>query len=267
MRTSALTKQVTDMGHATVRYPHDAATGAPACLDAPTIWAVATAMRRALFGDLAVHAVPATTLAATATRLVVNDREVHLTWDVEHEVHDDDGVPVMGVCESDADCPGQAFVSINARLLGATEDLAASTAAHELGHAVFDIPSTLKTDGPCRAYRHAVRGADQLEAARPHGTVCWSEYRANEFMGAFLTPPALLHQRLLRLATQEGLRRGHRPNRGRRGLPVVLAPPYCDAVSGVVAALAGDFGVSERFIRVRLDRYQLLADAARGDVS
>lgn len=256
------------MPDAILSYPHNTATGAPACLEAPHIWSVATAMRRALFGDITVHGVSADTLAGAATGLVVNGREVHLTWDVEHPVHDDDGVPVMGVCESDADCPGQAFVSINGPLLANTPDLAASTAAHELGHAVFDIPATLSGQGqPCRAYRHAVRAEGQLETARAQRDVFWSEYRANEFMGALLAPPVLLHRQLLRLATEEGLRRGHRPNRGRRGLPVVLASAHSDTMSGIVAALAGDFGVSERFIRVRLDRYQLVADGPAGDVS
>jgi hypothetical protein len=31
-----------------------------------------------------------------------------------------------------------------------------------------------------------------------------------------------------------------------------------DAVAGIVAALAGDFGVSDRFIAVRLQRYSLI---------
>lgn len=256
------------MPDAILRYPHNTTTGAPACMEAPHIWSVATAMRRALFGDLTVHGVSADTLAGAANGLVVNGREVHLTWDVEHPVHDDDGVPVMGVCESDADCPGQAFVSINGPLLASAPELAASTAAHELGHAVFDIPATLSgLSQPCRAYRHAVRVEGQLETARAHRETFWSEYRANEFMGALLAPAVLLHRRLLRFATEEGLRRGHRPNRGRKGLPVVLAPSHGDAMSGIIAALAGDFGVSERFIRVRLDHYQLVADHAAGAVS
>lgn len=256
------------MGQAILSYPHNTATGAPARLEAPHIWSVATALRRTLFGDLAVHPVPADTLAAVASHLVVNGREVGLAWDVDHPVHDDDGAPVMGVCESDADCPGQALLSINGPLLANAPELAASTAAHELGHAVFDIPATLPGPGhPRRAYRHAVRAESQLEAARAQRDSFWSEYRANEFMGALLAPPALLHRQLLRLATEEGLRRAHRPNRGRRGLPVVMASARGDTMSGIVAALAGDFGVSDRFIRVRLDRYQLVPAHAAGDVS
>lgn len=77
-------------------------------------------------------------------------------------------------------------------------------------------------------------------------------------MGAFLAPPPLLHGQLLHHARAEGLTLVHRPHRGRRGFPVVRAGCGGDTLAGIIAALAGDFGVSEGFIRVRLDRHRLV---------
>ncbi len=52
------------------------------------------------------------------------------------------------------------------------------------------------------------------------------------------------------------------PHQGRPGSPILAVGNPPDAVVGVLAALAGDFGVSERFIAVRLSRYGLLQEGA-----
>jgi hypothetical protein len=54
----------------------------------------------------------------------------------------------------------------------------------------------------------------------------------------------------------------HAPHRGRPGCRVLGADTPLEALEGVAAALAGDFGVSDRFIGVRLRRYRLIAEAA-----
>ena len=51
--------------------------------------------------------------------------------------------------------------------------------------------------------------------------------------------------------------------RGRQGCRVLAADNPPEAIEGVVAALAGDFGVSERFIAVRLSRYGLVQGEQR----
>ena len=243
---------------ALVRYPHRPDTGLPEPLTAVAIWAIASTLRRDLFDGLAVHPVPASTLAAAARDLVVNDRHITLCWDLGHVVHDDAGNPVLGVCESDPDSPGQAFISLDAGLVAASDDLAASTAAHELGHAVFDIPATLPTsERPGRRYRAALVAETYLSEPDRRSEY-WSEFRANELMGAFLAPPTLLHAQLLKHARDAGLALVHRQHLGRRGFPVVRAGRHGDAITGITAALAGDFGVSERFISVRLARYRLI---------
>ena len=50
----------------------------------------------------------------------------------------------------------------------------------------------------------------------------------------------------------------HAPHFGRPGCRVLACDTHSEAVAGVVAALAGDFGVSEKFIAVRLQRYRLI---------
>jgi hypothetical protein len=72
-----------------------------------------------------------------------------------------------------------------------------------------------------------------------------------------------LHLRLLVHARAEGLRTVHAAHHGRQGSRVLAAGNPPDAVAGVVAALAGDFGVSERFVAVRLARYRLLQGGLR----
>jgi hypothetical protein len=67
-----------------------------------------------------------------------------------------------------------------------------------------------------------------------------------------------LHTRLLAHARSEGLRLSRGPHQGRPGGPILAAGNPHEAVGGVLAALAGDFGVSERFIAVRLSRYGLV---------
>jgi hypothetical protein len=50
----------------------------------------------------------------------------------------------------------------------------------------------------------------------------------------------------------------HAPHFGRAGCRVLARGTPPEALSGVIAALSGDFGVSERFIAVRLHRYRLV---------
>ena len=123
--------------------------------------------------------------------------------------------------------------------------------AHEVGHIVFDVPCAV--DHPARCYRSVTKGPGCLDRATQR-----SERRANEFMGAVLVPPASLHLRLVAHARAEKLRMVHAPNFGRPGCRVLAHNTPIEAVAGIVAALAGDFGVSDRFIAVRLQRYRLI---------
>jgi hypothetical protein len=59
-------------------------------------------------------------------------------------------------------------------------------------------------------------------------------------------------------ARAEGLRMVNAPHHGRVGSRVLPAGTPPEVLEGIVAALAGDFGVSDRFIAVRIQRYRLI---------
>ena len=106
---------------------------------------------------------------------------------------------------------------------------------------------------PPEGYRAVAQSARALDRAGRG-----AEARANEFMGALLVPPVPLHTRLLAHARSEGLRLCRGPHLGRPASPIVAASNGAEALAGVLAVLAGDFGVSEKFIDVRLSRYGLV---------
>ena len=233
-------------------YPHDPETGVPRPLTAQEVWAVAAQLRRAVIRrEDNAWALSAGTLSAAASRLEINSRRIASEWDFANPVHDEAGVPVLGICQTDPSAPGLALVSLNAAMITNRPDLALSTAAHEVGHIVFDVPCAV--DHPARCYRSVTKGPGCLDRATQR-----SERRANEFMGAVLVPPASLHLRLVAHARAEKLRMVHAPNFGRPGCRVLAHNTPIEAVAGIVAALAGDFGVSDRFIAVRLQRYRLI---------
>jgi len=241
----------------TVEYPHHAASGAPRPLSAQTLWAVAAQVRRQAMTEPGAFALPLAALVAATRTVSANGRAILVAWELDHPVHDGSGEAVLGVCETDPDMPGTALVSVNARMVAGRPDLAVSTAAHELGHVVFDVPVALGT--PARRYRSVTAGPSALLDR----TTAASERRANEFMGALLAPPVQLHLRMLVHARSERLRTVHAPHRGRQGSRVLAADNPPEVIEGVIAALAGDFGVSERFIAVRLSRYGLVQGEQR----
>jgi hypothetical protein len=234
-----------------VHFPCHPGSGAPRGLSIAGIRAVAAQVRHQIAREPDSLALSVPALLIACHRLGVNGRAVAVAWDLAHALHDDDGQPVLGMCHTDPDEPDCAYVSVNAELTAHRPDLELSTAAHELGHVLFDVPAALENGR--RHYRAVAASAAALDQ-RGRG----SEGRANEFMGALLAPPIPLHTRLLVLARSEGLRLVRASHDGRPGAPVLAAGNDTDAVSGVFAALAGEFGVSERFIAVRVARYGLL---------
>jgi hypothetical protein len=236
-------------------YPHDPKTGAPRPLTAEAVWAVTARLRDAVARNGTPWALSARALVAAVARLEVNGRQIASAWDFGQRVHDTSGREVFGVFETDPSTPGLALVSVNGQLIGDRPDLELSTVAHEVGHIVFDAPPSVAE--PTRRYRSVTVGPNCLDGASAR-----AERRANEFMGALLVPPQPLHLRLVARARSERLPMVHAPHRGRQGCRVLPASTPGDTLAGLVAALAGDFGVSDRFIAVRLRRYRLIA----GDV-
>ena len=235
-------------------YPHDPLTGAPHVRTTEAIWSVARQLRGVVARQDSAWALRADALIAAASSLEINRRTIVADWDVTHAVHDEAGHPVLGICETDPAAPGMALVSVNAAMVANQPELALSTAAHEVGHIVFDVPSA--TELPARRYRSVTAGPNCLDRA-----IMLSERRANEFMGAVLVPPASLHLRLIPYARAEKLQMVHAPHKGRPGCRVLARDTPSDALAGIIAALAGDFGVSDRFISVRLQRYGLIEGA------
>ena len=235
----------------TLSYPHDPATKAPDPLAKTTVWALAARLRQAVQRRDNAWAVDPQGIVAAATRLEINQQRIDVHWDFSHAVHDEDRQPVLGICETDPAAPGTALVSINTALLANRPDLLLSTIAHELGHVVFDVPAA--GHRPARRYRSVSIAAESFD-----GVSIREERRANEFMGALLAPPLPLHLRMVTHARAEGLRMVHGPHYGRSGCRVLARDTAPEAVHGVIAALAGDFGVSDRFIAVRLQRYRLV---------
>jgi hypothetical protein len=236
-----------------VAYSHHR-SAAPARLTAEALWGVAAQVRRQVLVSGASLALPADRLASAVSAICVNGREIRVTWDLGGPVHDGEGKPVLGVCETDPDLPDTALVSINGSMLAGRSDLASSTAAHELAHVLFDVPPVLAGSAVERRYRSALSSAEALFDP----TMMRSEWRANEFMGALLAPPVPLHLRLVVHARAERLRMVHGVHHGRLGSRILAADNAPEAVEGVLSAVAADFGVSERFVAVRVARYRLI---------
>lgn len=234
-----------------ISYSATVADGPRSAAAATAIRAVAIQVRRQLPLAPDELAVTLPALMETCGAVEVNDRRLDVSWDIGRPLQDEHGQSVLGLCDIDEHEPGWAYLAVNGPMTMGRPDLALSTAAHELGHLLFDVPAALARGE--QRYRGIASSAQALY--RPGRG---AEARANEFMGALLAPPVPLHTRLLLHARSEGLRLGRGPHQGRPASPIVAARNDPEAVAGVLAALAGDFGVSERFIAVRLSRYGLV---------
>lgn len=159
-------------------------SGEPARLWTEDVRSVAIGLRQRLFGP-AIRPIEVDDLVRKAQTLIVNGRPIEISWDLDNPVVDPDGAAVLGVCEHDPDLPGTALVALNADLTRDHPELRRSTAGHELAHAVFDMPAAIRS-GAGQVYRLHTIPTPVSGAVRD-----WREWRANEFMGAFLMPPAM----------------------------------------------------------------------------
>jgi hypothetical protein len=209
----------------------------------------------------------------------INGLSLKFRWDIVEDVHDRDGVPVLGVCDYDHEwMPGTILLLANSKMINGSTPLLRSVLAHELGHGVCDgpgwivahrnqmLPGLLEAT-PQQAYAVTPDRAHLLP--RRPTPEDFSEFRANEFMGAFLVPKRLLVEPL-------------RHHARRLDIPLIeQSPPpalplaasttefrlytrHAEAsrlrLPWLFRALAQEFGVTPRFIQVRLMRYGLLDD-------
>jgi hypothetical protein len=233
-------------------------------MKASAVWRLAARARERLLAHPRRPKLDLARLITRCRKLRINGVVLDVVWDWQEPVTDRDGRPVLGATEYDDSCPGTALIYLNTGLLCDAEDLARSTAAHELGHAIFDVPSwTVRGSRerssaavePTRRAALASVGAN----ARPTPPIDWGEWRANEFMGAFLVPAGLLHAAVvsraidLRIPLVEP--EGHdRPIVDRR-----RAGP--DRLDALLFEVADAFGLSVSFIEQRVRKYGLLHDA------
>lgn len=234
-----------------IQYPCHPGTGAPRSLSTEAIRLVAARVRGQVEREPGSLALTVPALLAACQDVAVNGKWVSVAWDLAHALHDTAGMPVLGICDTDPAEPDCAYVSVSATLTANRPDLQLSTAAHELGHVLFEVPAALATG--MRRYRAVAANAATLDRVGRG-----AEARANEFMGTLLVPPIAVHTRLLAMARSEGLRMVRGEHQGRPGGPIVAGDNAADTVGGVIAVLADEFGVSERFMAVRLARYGLV---------
>ncbi len=222
------------------------ASGEPVRLPAKAIWSVAAELRGSLFGPVA-KPLDVSELMRRTGKLSVNGRTLRLAWDAQHPVHDFGGVVVLGACEHDPAEPGTVMISLNAEALTAQPELLRSTAAHELGHAVFDMPAAAHA-ATSRCFRSTVA------PARPN--IDWKEWRADEFMGAFLAPP----RRIARLFVRHARAHGVAPRWHGEYLPTpfLTASSCWEVIDGIAGAIAEELGLSSAFIAVRLRKYEMI---------
>jgi Zn-dependent peptidase ImmA (M78 family) len=135
-------------------------------------------------------------------------------------------------------------------MLENADTLLRSTIAHELGHLVFDAPGWVLIP-PAAPVRSGFAAFGTSRDPR--------ELRANEFMGALLVAPSLLRVDLQRQAKRHRFAPSQRPSTVIAGAPAYDGSSLdLEAVEEVIFTLAERYVVSESFLRVRLDRYDLL---------
>jgi len=217
-------------------------------------------------------------------RMNVNGISFDLWVGVDQPVTDEDGNAVLGVCEFDPDASKDAAVlSVTHVCDIASPELVLSTFAHELGHAVFDAPAWIHEaaqgvglfDDPAltvrKAYRTTTPDAEHLSKPKPapvqntelESSIRFAEFRANEFMGSLLVPRQHLIRSVEVLAEQHKVTITRSPSLDPDfpGMGTTLSATSSfgfDGMESLLKALATRFGVTPKFIRVRMDRYGLL---------
>lgn len=228
-----------------IAYPSTAA-GDPHRLSAKAIASIASDIRSRLFG-IQPRPVDVAALIAKTARLVVNGKPITLSWGLDRPIHDENGHEALGVCENDPELPNTVMISINASLLAHQPEVIRSTAAHEFAHAIFDMPAAMGGNIR-RTFRTSVAPA----IAKPGAPIDWVEWRADEFMGAFLVPADKLARVLPKHASALDLPFRWRAAPDGRSVPFVDLDPSEGTLGLLVDDLAEAFGVTAAFMSVRL---------------
>jgi hypothetical protein len=277
--------------HLTIAYRHNRVTGEPLFAGNEVAACVARDVRQQLTrGDDSVLAIDLDRLTRVRT-MRVNDITYEVEWSTDAPVSDDRGKPVLGVCEFDPDgLPDTALICVNPNPVEGRIELLLSTGAHEMGHGIFEAPAWIcahqrrsmptlfdvaDPSAPRRVWRTTTPNEGHFSATYPPGSnEFFQETRADEFMGSLLTPRRLLSRQFTMHSEALDLRPTDIIGKARRSL--LPAPWRAEAaepgkgnlsflkldlrlgLEQVIALLAMDFGVTRRFIEVRLKKYGLL---------
>lgn len=261
----------------------------PSFLKNPEIEELAAQVRQQLI-DPSIDAVSVQILSGI-DGLKINGVAFDLFVGTEGVVHDEEGNPVLGICEYDPGVPDTAMVSVSPASNQASEALVLSTLGHELGHAIFDAPGWIvdASKGPGlfddptelarKAYRTTTRDGDHLSKAVGHAAIqqpragsnqierdeYFAELRANEFMGSLLVPRQRLAQRVEEQAADYEVTIQRKPSLDPEwpGTSLVLSATDEIGLIELQRALARCFGVNPRFIQVRMERYGLIISGAK----
>jgi hypothetical protein len=277
--------------HLTISYRHNRVTGEPLFAGNDVAACVARDVRQQLTdGDDRILALDLERLTRVRS-MRVNDIGYDFEWSIDGPVTDESGKPVLGICEVDpAGLPDAALIYVNPEPVEGRIELLLSTGAHEMGHGIFEAPAWIHAERRAsmpglfdvpdpgarrRVMRTTTPNEGHLCATHPPGSKeFFQEARANEFMGSLLTPRRLLSRQFSAHCEALGLRpadvignarrsllSARRQSAGaneRKGNLSFLQLELRLGLEQVITLLAMDFGVTRRFIEVRLKKYSLL---------
>jgi hypothetical protein len=278
-----------------IEYRHDVATGEPYFAGNEVAECVARDVRQQLTrGDDTVLAIDLERLTQVQV-MWVNGITYELEWCTDAPIADEDGRPVLGVCEFDPDgLPDTAIICVNPAPVEGRLEVLPSTGAHEMGHGIFEAPAWIYAEQKAGApdlfgmpqanrrkqvLRTTTPNESHFTATYPPGSrEFFQEARANGFMGSLLTPRRLLSRQFGVRCESLGLRPAEFIGRAKSSLPPPVQDPRNAGVNAegnlsfltldvriqlerVLSLLARDFGVTRRFIEVRLNKYGLLPQA------
>jgi hypothetical protein len=221
-----------------ISYRHNPVTGEPLFAGNEVAACVARDVREQLTrGNDSMLAIDLERLTRVQT-MRVNDITYELEWSIDGPVTDDQGRPVLGVCEVDpVGLPDAALIYLNPEPVDGRGEVILSTGAHEMGHGIFEAPAWIHAerrasmpglfDAPDpgarrRVLRTTTPNESHFSATYPAGSKeFFEEARANEFMGSLLTPRRLLSRQFALRCETLGLRPGDFITRSTRSL---LAP-------------------------------------------
>lgn len=221
-------------------------------------------------------------------KIVVNQVPIKIVFDLEFSPSNDE--TIFGMCDYDSHgAPDTVFISLNKTIQ--LLNYKTSTAAHELGHAIFDMPplvhrasqpslfplfdKAIESDN-CTKFRVVTSEENHLAFARntlvennsltrkreeTTNAVELAEIRANTFMGALLVPEKLLTCTIEEISPKLNI--SLQPtsellsNNDTGGVMKILCKSKAQ-INTLVSMLAEIFGVSKQFIAVRLCNYKLL---------